>query len=745
MQRKVWGRVGRTGSLLAAVLAFILAMAGGASAGTYTVKQCNGATGSHDFQYWSDHGGFYPINDCPGGQRVQVRTYPSQTYSNFNRGQWTATAPYGTAFTRFQGEFDAWNTGQTYNILEWGFACLSGTNCTTDTWMFGLPATWGNPHHIRQWSASGNTAYQIGFALLCSWTATCSTGANGDRRLAGAHFEFELLDNSGPWIYDGGSLFSSGWKRLGQDAAFNAYDIGGGVDRVELERAGAGTIGSASITCARGPGYYTRLQPCPTGNYDGSGAASGAVQIDTRNVPDGTHTMRLAPVDVAGNRSAGAWHEVKVDNTPPAAPQLVTVEGGETWRRTNQFDVDWQNPAGQHAAIARAHYEICPPPGEGDCTVASKAGQNISGLDGLQVPGVGEHRLKIWLEDEAGNVSQALASPVAHLRYDSEPPVVAIGAPDPNDPQQVSALVNDRHSGLDRGTIEMRAPSGGWEPLATQAVGDRLVAEVDDEQLPEGDYSFRALAYDRAGNLGSSDASGRPGANATRRFPLRIKLRISGGIERRLKGRKRRKGGRREAPRVQLVRAARVRLGRQVVLAGVLESEGGIPLQNVEVVVFEQPRTGGGLRSIASGRTDPLGRYRIVLRARRSGTLRVRYLGTRTLRPAHLDSALQVPAPVRLRVSRGRVEVGEAVQFNGRLRGSSPAGKLIAMQARVRGQWRTFANTRTNRAGRFSYSYRFQVTRGLQRYSFRALAPAQAGYPYARGASRSVTVSVRGF
>ena len=47
-------------------------------------------------------------------------------------------------------------------------------------------------------------------------------------------------------------------------------------------------------------------------------------------------------------------------------------------------------------------------------------------------------------------------------------------------------------------------------------------------------------------------------------------------------------------------------------------------------------------------------------------------------------------------------------------------------------------------AVRWRYEYRFDGTRGLQVYRFRAQVPRETGYPYATGHSRVVKVSVRG-
>jgi hypothetical protein len=58
--------------------------------------------------------------------------------------------------------------------------------------------------------------------------------------------------------------------------------------------------------------------------------------------------------------------------------------------------------------------------------------------------------------------------------------------------------------------------------------------------------------------------------------------------------------------------------------------------------------------------------------------------------------------------------------------------------------WQTFTSTRSRTSGTFRASYRFRRTVGAARYRMRALLPDQSSYAYALGASRPVTVNVRG-
>jgi hypothetical protein len=65
------------------------------------------------------------------------------------------------------------------------------------------------------------------------------------------------------------------------------------------------------------------------------------------------------------------------------------------------------------------------------------------------------------------------------------------------------------------------------------------------------------------------------------------------------------------------------------------------------------------------------------------------------------------------------------------------------MQVKIGRRWHTFATARaTGRHGRFHYRYRFTRTYGRVTYRFRALARTDGAYPWATGASRTVSVRV---
>jgi hypothetical protein len=185
-----------------------------------------------------------------------------------------------------------------------------------------------------------------------------------------------------------------------------------------------------------------------------------------------------------------------------------------------------------------------------------------------------------------------------------------------------------------------------------------------------------------------------------------------------------------------------------VAIAGRLTTAGGNALPNTDVEVFErtalpdQPWVRVGLV-----RTRLDGTFNYAALRGPSRTVLLRYGGTQLIRPESTEVNVRVRAKTTLDVNRRSVVNGDEVRFRGNVRGGPmpSSGKLLQLQAYSRGTWRTFATPRASaRTHRWSYRYRFTATRGTVRYRFRAVVPREGGFPFERGASRSVNVRVRG-
>ena len=454
----------------------------------------------------------------------------------------------------------------------------------------------------------------------------------------------------------------------------------------------------------------------------------------------------MSAVDAAGNTPRLA-RDVYVDNTPPdpIAPEVV---GGEMWRRTNSFIVSWKNTVTNAAPIVRAHWKLCASEGEMRDPRARRWGGHSDSCcaDGARGRGI---RLHVWLEDAAGNQREASAVLAASLRFDAEPPQLAFEPMDPADPLRVVVNAVDRHSGVARGEIEMRAAdTTTWHGLATDREGSLLVAHVDDERFRKGAYEFRAHAVDQAGNEASTGRRA-DGSAATLRLPARIDTRLAIGVPRTIVRRRvERRNGRRRLVRRRIRRLDSnviARHGRAIRLSGFLTNADGQPIDGATIEALER-ELDGGVVPVGLATTGTDGKFHYVVRATRNREILFRYGGSRRIGSATSDFTLLVPASTTIDPDRRRLLNGQQVLFAGRVitRPLPSNGKLVEMQAYFRGRWRTFSTVRAGAHGRWRFPYRFGGTTGRVTYRFRARLPAEGGYPFISGNSRVVEVVVTG-
>lgn len=177
-----------------------------------------------------------------------------------------------------------------------------------------------------------------------------------------------------------------------------------------------------------------------------------------------------------------------------------------------------------------------------------------------------------------------------------------------------------------------------------------------------------------------------------------------------------------------------------------LTDAGGGPIAGAALqVLTREARAGSDWRLAPDATTGADGRMVVRLAPGPSRRIRVAYRAVvGAARPVAVARArLDVRAGVTLRITPRRVRAGSTIRLRGRLK-AAPAtrpGKLVTLQARERGRWRDFASARSRRSGRFAARYRFSSgARGV--FPIRAVARADAAYPYATGHSRAVRVRV---
>jgi hypothetical protein len=220
-------------------------------------------------------------------------------------------------------------------------------------------------------------------------------------------------------------------------------------------------------------------------------------------------------------------------------------------------------------------------------------------------------------------------------------------------------------------------------------------------------------------------------------LPLRIPATLSAGVVR--------KRSVRRAVRRRGKRRARAAFGERMTVGGRLENKDGQPIPNAELQVFS--RSGIAPEQLVGViRTDGEGRYSYLARASSTHTLRFVYQGTALILPAQGEVTVLVRAASTIRARPRRLLNGQVTRFVGRLRSlpAPAAGKLIELQVVLSGRWQTFRTTRTAPDGTWRVRYRFRRSCGLTRYRFRARLPAEAGYTFETGRTRTVGVRVRG-
>jgi hypothetical protein len=463
---------------------------------------------------------------------------------------------------------------------------------------------------------------------------------------------------------------------------------------------------------------------------------SGGIEDDSLSLgvlPEGLNLVRVVAVSGSGVPSPVESAEVRVDGTPP----LTSLEDPP---------MGWSNEPLQVTAVATDELSGMDPSQGGDPFTAiavdgDLATRTVGDHASAWVSGNGIHQLSFYGQDSAGNVAdgQTGAPPPeqATVKIDEDPPTVAFAAQqDPAEPERIEAAVTDPLSGPNgqHGSIAVRPLGSGtrFEELPTSVGLGRLVARWNSDSYPPGNYEFRAVGYDLAGNT-TAGILRSDGARMVLPSPLKTPVSLSAGFGAKPRARK------------------QVPYGRGVRYSGQLQTGSGVPVGGAEVTVTETFAAGSAAPSRATVvRTRADGTFSLRLAPGPSRQVSTSFGGNRTLTRATGSSAgLAVRSAVRFHASTALARVGgDPVLFSGRVahRGAkAPKGKSVELQFRYPGAgWSEFRAVATGAGGRFRYAYRFSDddSRGI-RFQFRAVVPAQEGWPYDEGVSRPVLVTGR--
>jgi len=732
------GRGIALGLLLA--LSMLLLVASKAEAGKYAVAQCGWFAGAD--ASWADSTGgakFRPDAYCvPAGgdsfDGVHVKSLTrdgqvSVTGTRFARWRWTA--PAGTGIVAVRGTW--WHA--LHDGIEQRLGSVDAGGGFTPFLSAGSTDT-----TLREFS-KGFPAPIPGFEdrLLCAraegkW---CSLEQGSWSSLRGLTLTVE--DDNAPNVGIGGDLLGGGWRRGNQDVAIWSADLGGGLRFAESFLDGV-QIGASEHNCAKaligGEWRATTMQPCP-------GDAWAHQGVNTWVFGDGSHQALACATDFAGNRRCTSSYTVRIDNNPPAHPKAAALAGGDGWRRTNDFDLGWENPdQGAASSIGGASWRLAGGNGY-DTGVRFAAGRDRRSLADLSVPAAGVYSLQLWLRDEAGNEAASTAVTVP-LRFDDLKPTLAFASGEPGD--RLQAEVSDEHSGPAGGEILYRrvdAPS--WTELPTKLVpagtpGAATLAAPMPE-LGVGTFVFRADAADAAGNTASTTLRADGTQMAVRRVPPPHVARAKSRLFARLRG------GHGHGDSLTVPFAAPALLSGRLTRAA-----DGAGLGDREVRVVSRPSRGALVPAgAATVRTGEEGGFELRLPPGPSRQLSVVFPGDGGLEESsRRPLKLRVRSGISLRRAPQTLRTGQAVRLAGKVlsRGAPipRRGKLVAIQYLEESthRWRPVLVTRSDHHGRFRAHYRFRYVSGRAAIRLRATALAEERWPYAPGSSPPVTIRVEG-
>ncbi|HEV7769399.1 MAG TPA: hypothetical protein VGO66_01945 [Solirubrobacterales bacterium] len=514
-------------------------------------------------------------------------------------------------------------------------------------------------------------------------------------------------------------------------------------------------------------GYAVSLDPVPSAFPCQAPSRCSSAETDLRGgvggdsmqlerLPEGTTYVHTVAVSGAGVASAVVGTElVRVDTTPPD----VELHGAPS---------GWVGHAVEVTAVAADLRSGMGGSGSaGPVTALSVDGAMPAVASGHRASTVvaaeGVHTVAYYARDAAGNVSGGASAPPSRLvRIDRSPPQVAFAASlDPSDPELLEAQVSDGLSAPDpsRGSIAIRPARSHrqFSLLPTTVAGNRLLARWDSDRYPPGSYEFRAIGYDSAGNVASSQRRVN-GTALVLPAPLKAPTRLRAGF-----------GGRQlvwhRCVKVELQRQCRrkvvesferrpatrvVPYGKGVAVGGLLTTAAGISLAGLPVQVIETFDDSRPDRHVQTVETAADGSFFSRLAPGPSRRIEFVFAGTRTLAgAAGRVTGLAVQAGVRMRASSSTAAIGgRPVVFSGTVEDGEaipPQGKAVELQFRLPGlPWTQFRTIQTDSRGRFRHPYRFSDddSRGV-RFHLRAFVPAEEGWPYEPAASRPVTVTGR--
>jgi hypothetical protein len=728
-----------------------------ADASLYRMVLCGANNGSNGFQTATNTasaqnpGGIFSFeNYCgpglpfPAGSNGHLRIAENQAggnagYSAFGSMSWTVPGyvdlAQGGGYTRMPNAFnegwrgrfwlEGWD-GSTNNVLMQGTGVQNGS-CDGVCW--GTTPIFAS--HL--WPFSGIGKYRrFVFEMTCFRQAGCdrtnfnAVDANSMVLMLSDTFDVRtVLTNTEQ------GLLSGNWVRGAQKFTWGYWEEGSGI-RFERVRVDGGTVftidhrAECNIDSNPGVGEFARdFRPCPTG------VQYHDYTLDTSKLSDGTHTVGVCSQDYgqsvgllgSGGESCDQ-RQVRVDNSPPAAPGGLAIATANPARYMPRFGARWTLPPDPGSPIAKVHYNIVN--AAGDVVVPEKVlvATNPTRLDEIAGPGApGDYRLRVWLEDQVGLTGAVATVAIPH---DTTPPAApqALSVTSPQTPRSAEGFdlrwrnIVDAGAPIDAAHYEVLDGSGSVVVPSTVVAGDNVEA-IGDLDAPDaaGGYQLRLWLSDAEGNVGAPVTA--PLSYDCLRSAARGATQLSAAL-----------GGGAEQT---------VQQGQGATVAGSLSGPSGA-VATAPVCIFTRVETDGARDFLGLALTDRGGGYRFPVPAGPSReVIAIERDGTRQLNTAAMLHTVVHPS---LRARKTTIRNGQSAFFEGEIPGPHNDDVTIVLQVRSGKGWLAFRRYRTRNDGHFEMVYPFTRTRQPTNYEMRAQVREAVGYPYLEGDSDPLTLRV---
>lgn len=383
--------------------------------GFYRVAECSsGHVATPDATVEGTTTSYSAATSCAGGNWLQVQSAAEARGGDAK--QWVYTAPPGTQIKQFTGGYNLVGDPSPDGNRSYLFVRRAGQTNQENLSVVGLGSTAGTYDSSIQ---DPGPLAAVGVGVFCSRPSTpCGYAPGQFARLSRVDFLMEDIVPPGAPVI-AGSAADGNWVAGTTQLAVGETDVGSGVDRTTVAVDGQQILSDRICQPNQDAnGYVGRMAPCDPLELRN-------LTVDTRlpqfhegsgnEVRVCTHEYGLAGASTCATKS------FRVDNVPPSAPQNLAVVGGDGWHRDNDFELTWKNPVQQHAPIVAVTVEIMGPGGVVSTT--TRATPNVGSIEGVKVPGVGEHRARVYLRDAAGNESPAASAEVVLKFDDTRPPM----------------------------------------------------------------------------------------------------------------------------------------------------------------------------------------------------------------------------------------------------------------------------------------------------------------------------------